>query len=311
MAGPTDLTSWRDGAAREAILRFVRSVNNPGPNFVPASERIATFDNDGTLWCEKPAYVQADFIVRKWKAMSAADPALAARQPYKAVMEGDREWLGSMLEHVPELVQGVSEAFGGITPDAFEQQVVEFFAQAEHPTLHVPYAQTIYQPMRELLALLEAHDFRVFICSGGGRDFVRPISEDFYGIPRERVIGTSAPVEYRDGRLIRGAGVDQPVDDGPGKPAHIWSRIGRLPLFAAGNADGDVEMLSLAGFSLLVHHDDADREFAYDTGAERALAEAVARGWTVASMKQDFAAVFGSGPHDAAQAAAPATASVD
>ena len=304
MAATTELASWRDGATREAILRFVRSVSDAGPEFVPASERIATFDNDGTLWCEKPAYVQADFVLRKWEAMAAADPALAERQPYKAVVEGDREWLGSMLEHVPELVQGVSEAFGGITPDAFDQQVAAFFAQAEHPTLHVPYAQTVYRPMRELLALLEAHDFRVFICSGGGRDFVRPISEDLYGIPRERVIGTSPPVEYRDGGLIRGPGVEQPVDDGPGKPAHIWSRIGRLPLFAVGNADGDVEMLSLARFALLVHHDDADREFAYDTGAERAPAEGEARGWTVASMKQDFATVFGSEPDDTAHAAA-------
>ena len=263
------------------------------------------------MWCEKPAYVQADFVLRKWTAMAAADPALAERQPYKAVVEGDREWLGSMLEHVPELVQGVSEAFGGITPEAFEQQVVEFFAHAEHPTLQVPYAKTVYRPMRELLTLLEEHDFRVFICSGGGRDFVRPISEDVYGIARERVIGSSAPVEYRDGRLIRGPGVEQPVDDGPGKPAHIWSRIGRLPLFAAGNADGDVEMLSLARFALLVHHDDADREFAYDTGAERALAEAEPRGWTVASMKQDFATVFGSETDDTAHAAAVATASSD
>ena len=308
MGATTELPSWRDGATREAILRFVRSVGDSGPDFVPASERIATFDNDGTLWCEKPAYVQADFILRKWKAMAAADPALAERQPYKAVVEGDREWLGSILEHVPELVQGVSEAFGGITPQAFEQQVVEFFAKVEHPTLGVPYAQTIYRPMRELLALLETHDFRVFICSGGGRDFVRAISEDVYGIPRERVIGSSAPVEYRDGGLIRGPGVEQPIDDGPGKPAHIWSRIGRLPLFAAGNADGDVEMLSLARFSLLVHHDDAEREFAYETGAERALAEGEARGWTVASMKQDFATVFGSGTDDTAHAPAAVAA---
>src|SRR3954451_24519736 len=124
MAATTEPASWRDGAAYEAIAGFVRSVSESGPGFVPASERIATFDNDGTLWCEKPTYVQADFILRKWKAMAAADPGLAERQPYKAVVEGDREWLGSMLEHVPELVHGVSEAFGGITPDVFEQQVV-------------------------------------------------------------------------------------------------------------------------------------------------------------------------------------------
>src|SRR4051794_6391829 len=193
MAATTELASWRDGAAREAIAEFVRSVSEAGPDFAPESERIATFDNDGTLWCEKPAYAQADFVLRKWKAMAAADPALAERQPYKAVVEGDREWLGSILEHIPELVQGVSEAFGGITPAAFEQQAVEFFAQAEHPTLHVPYAQTIYRPMRELLALLDAHDFRVFICSGGGGGLVRAARPRAGGLPRPPARRTPPP----------------------------------------------------------------------------------------------------------------------
>jgi phosphoserine phosphatase len=286
------LESWREGAARDAVLAFVRSVTEPGPGFVPESGRIATFDNDGTLWCEKPLYPQADFVLRRWRAMAAKDPSLATRQPYKAVAENDAEWLAAMTSHVPELVQGVSEAFGGLTTEEYEAQVVEFFEQVPHPTLGVPYTKAVYRPMVELVRFLEEHGFRVFICSAGGRDFVRAVTEEIYGIPRERVIGSSAPLELRDGSLVRSAGVEQPIDDGPGKPVHIWARTGRDPLLAGGNADGDVEMLARARFALLVHHDDAEREFAYDDGAERALAEAVSRGWTVASMKDDFATVF-------------------
>ncbi len=286
------LGSWNDGAAKQAILDFVTSATTDGPGFVPSADRIATFDNDGTLWCEKPMYVQADFVLRKWGAMAASDPKLAGQQPYKAVAEGDREWLGSLLDHVPELIRGVSEAFGGITTDEFERAVREFFDTVTHPTLGVPYTKLTYRPMRELLALLETNDFRVFICTGGGRDFVRVVGEELYGIPREQVIGSSTPVEYSDGKLVRSTGVEQPVDDGPGKPVHIWARTGRLPLFAGGNSDGDIAMLESARFGLLVHHDDAEREFAYDTGAEKALAEAAKRGWTVASVRDDFATVF-------------------
>jgi phosphoserine phosphatase len=291
-----ELSSWCEGATRDAILGFVRSVTEPGSGFVPPPERIATFDNDGTLWCEKPTYVQADFLFRKWKAMAASDPELAKRQPYKALVENDREWLGSLLQHVPELVQGVSEAYAGISPEAFEREVQDFFLSAEHPTLHVPYTRVVYRPMVELLALLEANGFRIFICSAGGRDFVRVVCEDVYGLPRECVIGSSTPLEFHDGGLLRTKGVEQPVDDGRGKPVHIWLRVGRLPLFAAGNADGDIEMLSLARFALLVHHDDAEREFAYDAGAEKALGHATKHGWTVASMRHDFGTVFAAEP---------------
>ncbi len=224
--------------------------------------------------------------------MVQADPAKAKEQPYKALVEGDREWLSNLVEHVPELLKGVGEAYSGITTEAFEAAVGKFFASARHPTLDVPYTEVTYGPMRELIALLEDSDFQVYICSGGGRDFVRVISEQIYGIPRERVIGSAATLEYRDGDLYRTAGVEQPIDDGPGKPVHIWARTGRKPLFAGGNADGDAAMLATARFALLVHHDDAEREFAYDTGAERALAEAKGRGWTVVSMKDDFARVF-------------------
>jgi len=193
---------------------------------------------------------------------------------------------------VPELIKGVTEAFGGITAEAFEAAACEFFASATHPTLGVPYTQTAYRPMLELIRLLEAADFSVYICSGGGRDFVRAISEQVYGLPRERVVGSATTLEYRDGDLYRTAGVEQPIDDGPGKPVHIWTRTGQKPLFAAGNSDGDIAMLETARFGLLLHHDDPDREFAYDEGAEKALDAAAARGWTVVSMKEDFKTVF-------------------
>ena len=164
--------------------------------------------------------------------MVAADPARAREQPYKAVAENDQAWLTSLLDHVPELVKGVGEAYEGFTVGAFEQAVREFFATATHPTLNLPYTKVGYQPMRELLDLLHAREFIVFICSGGGRDFIRPVSEQMYGIPRERVIGSAATVQYRGGELYRTKDVEQPIDDGTGKPEHIWMRTGRKPLLA-------------------------------------------------------------------------------
>jgi phosphoserine phosphatase len=292
MADRERLASWRDGPTKSAILDFVRSVTQPGDSFVPPPERIATFDNDGTLWCEKPMYVQADFVMRRWKEMIQAKPELAEEQPYKALAAGDREWLMDLYAHVPELIKGVTEAYQGITVEAFEMAVNDFFKAGRHPTLGVPYTEVAYRPMCELLGFLEANDFTVYICSAGGRDFVRPVSERIYGLSRERVIGSATTLEYRDGELYRTAGVEQPVDDGPGKPVHIWTRTGRRPLLAGGNADGDAPMLETARFALLVHHDDSEREFAYDAGAEKALAAADARGWTVVSMKEDFAKVF-------------------
>jgi len=287
------LASWNETRTRAAIVDFVQRVTTEGGlDFVPPSERIATFDNDGTLWCEKPLYVQADFILRKWRAMADADPSLAEQQPYKAVVEEDHAWLGALTDHVPDLVRGIGEAFGGLTTEEFEAEAVEFFESARHPTLGVLYTEAVYSPMRELLAFLESNDFRVFICSGGGRDFIRPVSERIYGIPRERVIGSSAPLELRDGALVRTEGVEQPVDDGPGKPVHIWARTGRRPLLAGGNADGDVEMLEHARFALVVRHDDVEREFDYTAGAERSLKAAAEHGWTVVSIKNDWATVF-------------------
>lgn len=292
MSDRDPLPSWNDGATKTAVLQFVRSVTEPGDAFVPVSERVATFDNDGTLWCEKPLYIQADFMLRRLGEMAKQNPVLAAEQPWKAVVENDREWLEGLLDHVPELIKGVTAAYDAITTEAFEQAVLEFFATAKHPTLGVAYTQVSYRPMRELIALLHANDFKVYICSAGGRDFVRPVSEEIYGLPRECVIGSATTLEYRDGDIYRTKGVEQPIDDGPGKPVHIWTRTGHKPLLAGGNADGDVAMLETARFGLLINHDDGEREFAYTAGAEHALAEAGERGWTVVSMKNDFVTVF-------------------
>jgi phosphoserine phosphatase len=292
MKEPAILPSWNDGPAKTAILEFVRSVTTPGDSFIPPAERIAALDNDGTLWCEKPIYIQADFIFRRFKEMVRQDPALAGEQPYKALVENDVEWLRDIYAHVPEVLRGVTEAYAGITTEAFDAAVRQFFARATHPTLGVPYTQVAYRPMCELIELLQANEFQVYICSGGGRDFVRAVSEEVYGLSRDRVIGSATTLEYRDGDIYRTAGVEQPIDDGPGKPIHIWARTGHKPLLAGGNADGDVPMLETARFALLVHHDDVDREFAYDGGAEKALAAAKEHDWTVVSMKEDFATVF-------------------
>ncbi|MGZ7087765.1 MAG: HAD family hydrolase [Ilumatobacteraceae bacterium] len=259
---------------------------------MPPDARVATFDNDGTLWCEKPMYPQADFLVRRWAAMASADPSKAKTQPWKAVVEGDSKWLADALDHAPEVIAGVTEAYAGVTTEAFESAVRAFFDTAQHPTLGVPYTGIAFRPMRELIDLLAANEFTVYICSAAGRDFVRVISQEMYGIPRERVIGSGTTLEYRDGDVVRTKGIEQPIDEGPGKPVHIWTRTGRKPLLAGGNADGDTSMLETARCSLLIHHDDGEREFAYDEGAEKALAEAGERAWTVVSMKDDFKRVF-------------------
>ena len=286
------LPSWTDGQAKAQILEFVRSVTEPGESFVPAPERVAAFDNDGTLWCEKPMYPQADFLLRRWKEMTRAHPGLTRKQPWKAVIEGDQAWLAGILEHVPELTRGVTRAYEGITVAVFERAVRAFFDTARHPVFGIPYTRLAYRPMRELIDLLTAAGFEVYICPAGGRDFVRVVAEEMYGIPRQQVIGSGAALGYRHGEVYRTGAIERPVDDGPGKPVHIWARTGRMPLMAAGNADGDAAMLRTARFGLLIRHDDAGREFAYDAGSEKALAKAKERGWTVVSMQNDFKVMF-------------------
>jgi phosphoglycolate phosphatase-like HAD superfamily hydrolase len=300
------LASWRDGAARDAIADFVESVEREG---VPPDERVAVFDNDGTLWCEQPMPIQLDFVLRRLVQMAEAEPELRTRQPWKAAYERDHAWLGGLMaqhyagddSNVRVLAGGILAAFDGLSVEDFEAQADAFLRTARHPTLGRGYLECAYTPMLELLAHLEAHGFRNYIVSGGGRDFMRPISDEVYGIPRQRVIGSTAALAYagddRGGTIMHTAAPDF-LDDGPEKPVRIWSRTGRRPLLAAGNSNGDAQMLQFSRHAdkpflrLLVLHDDDEREFAYRTGAEQALDQAAADGWTVVSMKDDWARVF-------------------
>jgi phosphoserine phosphatase len=291
------LSSWNDTATRKAIVEFVESVAD-----VPKDERIAVFDNDGTLWCEKPMPIQADFILRRLHEMAEADPALREKQPWQAAYAGDFAWFGRVLEehyagddtNVRPLLGGVIAAHAGISVHEFEELATAFLHTADHPTLGRGYLACAYAPMIELLRYLEANGFSNYIASGGGRDFMRPISAEMYGIPRDRVIGSSTALEYRDGTVVRRPEADV-LDDGPQKPVRIWSRVGRRPLLAAGNSNGDVQMLEwTSGLRLLVLHDDAEREFDYTSGAEQALERAAAEGWTVVGIKDDWARVFSS-----------------
>jgi phosphoserine phosphatase len=290
------LASWKDGAVKEAILDFVRSSTTPGPGFVEIADRIATFDNDGTLWVEQPLPPQFDFVFRRWGEEIKADPSLADKQPYKAVIAQDPAFFEGVATQDPEVVGALLEAFArtwqGTTPDEFDAQVREWLRTVKQPKLDVPYIELVYQPMLELLEYLKAHEFRVFVCSGGGRDFMRVFAEETWGIYKENVIGTAAEYTYADGRIVRAEQALGSLDVGPGKPEHIFAQTGRLPVFAGGNADVDIEMLEAARFGLLVNHDDADREFAYTAGGEASLAKAKELGWTVVSMKNDWTTMF-------------------
>ena len=309
MATPV-LSSWNDTSTRQAIADFVERVTTTGGrDFVPPAERVAVFDNDGTLWCEKPLPIQADFILRRLYEMAEADPELRERQPWKAAYERDYGWLGQvMVEHyagddtnVRTLLAGVLAAHSGISVDDFEAQADSFLRSGQHPTLGRGYLECAYAPMIELLGYLEANGFSNYIASGGGRDFMRPITQEVYGIPRDRVIGSATALEFTSddsgGTVTRKAEADF-LDDGPQKPIRIWSRVGRRPLLAAGNSNGDIAMLDYTqhpdkpSLRLLVLHDDSEREFDYTTGAEQSLERAQAEGWTVVSIKDDWTTVF-------------------
>jgi phosphoserine phosphatase len=299
------LRSWTDRPARAAIVDFVERTCAA----VPPAERVAVFDNDGTLWCEQPLPIQADFILRRLAEMAADDPSLQARQPWKAAYEQDVAWLGAvMAEHyagddakAEVLLGGILAAYAGMSVEEFEDRADTFLRTARHPTLGRAYVECAYAPMVELLAYLEANGFTNYIVSGGGRDFMRPVTADLYGVPRERVIGSAAALAYTSddrGGTITHTPRPEYLDDGAEKPVRIWSRAGRRPLLAAGNTNGDVPMLDFAQhrdkpfMRLLVLHDDAAREFAYTTGAEEALDRAATEGWTVVSVKEDWTTVF-------------------
>ncbi|AQA03998.1 acid phosphatase [Mycobacterium sp. MS1601] len=297
------LDSWNEGPAKSAIIEFVhRAAAEVAPE-----DRIAVFDNDGTLWCEKPAYIQLDFLIRRLAEQAAADPGLLDAEPYRAAAQGDLAWFdNAVTKHyngddsaLAVLARGMLSAYAGLTVEEHARRVRDFFADACHPTLGRRYTDCTYAPMIELLRFLEKAEFTSFIVSGGGRDFMRPVTAQLYRIPPERVIGSSVGLDFVDGHL-RTTATPEFLDDGPVKPVRIWGRTGRRPIFAAGNSNGDIEMLqyTMSGrwpsMAMLVQHDDTAREFAYTAGAERALRQAAADSWMVASMREDWNRIFGN-----------------
>src|SRR5215204_492759 len=272
------LPSWREGPSRRAIVRFVEMITSrDDPDYVPPPERVAIFDNDGTLWCEKPMYIQLDFALRRLQRAAADDASLRERQPWKAAYEEDHEWLEGAVTHycrgddarIRQLLGGIMKAFEGMTVEEFDAASDEFLRSAAHPTLDRPYLECVYQPMVELVHYLGANGFAIYIASGGGRDFMRPVTQEIYGVPRERVIGSGVTLRYvadeHGGTVVRKAEIEV-------------LRFAEHPLRPS--------------LSLLVNHDDAEREFAYDAGAERALEIARERGWMIVSMRDDWKTVY-------------------
>jgi phosphoglycolate phosphatase-like HAD superfamily hydrolase len=304
-AAPDPLPSWTEGATKAAILNFVaEAVREGGPDFVPVPERIATFDNDGTLWSEQPVYFQAEFALDRVRALAPQHPEWATTEPFRSILTGDRTVLADLGEQA--FTDLLAATHAGMTVEDFEGEVKRWLATARHPRFDRPYDELIYQPMLELLAHLRANGFKTYIVSGGGLDFMRAFAEATYGIPPEQVIGSSVVTAYRlDGEtptIVRLPEVDF-IDDGPGKAVGIQRVIGRRPVFAAGNSDGDLQMLqwttmrSGPAFGLIVHHTDAAREWAYDAPSvigqlKEALIQAPERGWTVVDMKTDWKVIY-------------------
>ncbi len=304
------LKSWNAGATRQAIIAFVARVTlEDGPDYVPPAARIAVFDNDGCLWCEKPTPIQAGFLLRRIAEQAEADPALRDRQPWKAVHEKDQAWLGDVItKHyegddttLKEMAAGLLSAYAEDDVESFASKADQFLRSEENPVLKRPYLKAAYAPMRELLQYLEANQFTNYIVSGGGRDFMRPITHELYGVPPERVVGTTVALQYREedgiGKLVHTSKLEV-FDDGPNKVVRIWSRIGARPIFAAGNSNGDIQMLQFAtqgkgaSLALLVTHDDDERDIAYTSGAQKSVALAKERGWPLVSVREDWAKVF-------------------
>jgi phosphoserine phosphatase len=299
------LPSWQDGPARTRILAFVKSVTEPGGrDFVAVPERIAVFDNDGTLWAEQPFYFQGLFIVDRIRAMSATRPEWKTKEPYASLLRGDMKTLAAGGEHA--IAQLAMATHSGMSADAFTKIVEDWLLTARHPKTGRPYTEMVYLPMLELLAYLRENGFKTFIVSGGGIEFMRPWTERIYGIPPEQVVGSTirTKFELRDGQpvLARLPEIDF-VDDKAGKPVGILRHIGRRPIAAFGNSDGDLQMLQWtaagpgARLAAIVRHTDAEREWAYDRASkvgrlDKALDEAAARGWTVIDMKRDWRRVF-------------------
>jgi|KBSMisStaDraftv2_1062788.scaffolds.fasta_scaffold213220_2 phosphoglycolate phosphatase-like HAD superfamily hydrolase len=299
------LPSWNDGPSKQSIVRFVEQVTAKGSaSFVPPAERVATFDNDGTLWGEQPMYVQGFFINDRIKALAPQHPEWQTQEPFASVLKGDLKSALSGGAHA--VVEMAMTTHAGMTTVEFDKIVTDWITTAKHPQTGRLYTEMVYQPMLELINYLKDNAFKVYIVSGGGVEFMRPWTERVYGIPPEHVIGSSIVTKFdlRDGKpvLTRLPKVDF-IDDGPGKPVGIQMRIGRRPIAAFGNSDGDLQMLewTAAGagprFCLYVHHTDAAREWAYDREGsigrlDQGLDEAKAKGWTVVDMKQDWKVIY-------------------
>ncbi len=299
------LASWNDGPVRQAIIRFVTGVTTWGaPTYVPPPERIAVFDNDGTLWAEQPLPSQFVFVLDRIKSMAPQHPEWRDREPFRSVLSGDTR--AALAGGEKGLAEMMAATHSGMTTEEFAQQVRDWLAIARDPRFHRPYTDLVYQPMLELLSYLRANEFKTFIVSGGGVEFMRPWTERVYGIPPEQVIGSQGGLAYevRAGRpaLVKLAQIDL-FDNKEGKPIGIQKQIGRRPIAAFGNSDDDLQMLlwtmSAPGprFALIVHHTDADREWAYDRGAklgtlDKALDLAGVEGWTVVDMRRDWKKVF-------------------
>jgi phosphoglycolate phosphatase-like HAD superfamily hydrolase len=302
---PDPLPSWNDGKAKQSLVQFVKDVTDKSSkNFVPVAERIAVFDNDGTLWSEQPVYFQFAFAVDRVKALAAKHPEWKEKQPFKGILEGDLK--SALAGGEKALLELMMASHVGMTTEEFQEIVKDWLKTAQHPRFRRPYTDLVFQPMLELLAYLRQSGFKTYIVSGGGIEFMRPWVERVYGIPPEQVVGSSIKVKYelRDGRpvLVRLPEVDF-IDDKAGKPVGIHKFIGRHPIAAFGNSDGDFEMLqwTKAGasprFGLIVHHTDADREWAYDRDShigrlDKALDEASKRGWAVVDMKKDWKVIY-------------------
>lgn len=300
------LPSWNESRPKTSIIDFVQRITSrDSPDFVAPEQRIAVFDNDGTLWTEQPYYSQIAFVVDQIKVMAQQHPEWKRRQPFKGLIEGDIKSALATGQKGLEKVLAASHA--GMTTEEFAKSVLTWSQTAKHPRFQRAYTELVYQPMLELLTYLRSNGFKTFIVSGGGVEFMRPWTENVYGIPPEQVVGSSGVVKLMSGkngqpRLLKTAKVEF-VDDGPGKPVGINRFIGRRPIFAFGNSDGDLQMLewTVAGsglrFAGLVHHTDAQREYAYDRNSkfgklDKALGEAVVRNWTVVDMKKDWKTIF-------------------
>jgi phosphoserine phosphatase len=305
LAADDVLPSWRPGVTRDAVVGFLEAAAA-----LPAERRVAVFDNDGTLWCEKPRYVQENFLLHELSTAAQTRPELARRPEYRALLDGDRAAIAELgLERV---AAALIELSAGLTPEEFAHRVTEFMRTGRHPDRKVPYGQMVYQPMLELMDALRARDFTICVVTGGGTEFVRAVAPDLYGVPPELVVGTLIEYAYqlRGGApaLLRTAKVHGQSNEGRPKVSHIQAQLGRRPIFAAGNSAGDREMLEYTAsagppaLALLVNHDDAEREYAYESRSvtldeTQSIVDVAEReGWTVASMRDDWSTIIGPPP---------------